>query len=319
MDKCKLVAYNTSMETDVEGGDETVKNLEEMDPQIVEPTEHQNRPNLISMKDVVPDELFISIPLLVRNETMNVTLPLKDFSKLPITKDENSDVFHLHIDKKLDPKSEFDLKLPTASENCKYDLKKSTPEVVQHYENPKESGKSGKSDVCSDSDVKINDEDLMEKLNESVEEALFVKTKFTAGKKLPTQVGVTDDGELCKDFPFAKKVSMKMFCNTLGLSKKSKQETFLNPNTEEDEFPESKGSDVIPPQLIFQPGNFDATRFAKSVLETSYEIFENKEGGDNIMDNILDSSTKSSLFYRDQVKFKLDELNENQGDFAERI
>ena len=76
--------------------------------------------------------------------------------------------------------------MPTASENCDYDLKKSTPEVVQHHENEKESGKSGKSDVSSDSDVKINDEDLMEKLNESVEEALFVKTKFTAGKKLPT-------------------------------------------------------------------------------------------------------------------------------------
>ena len=173
-------------------------------------------------------------------------------------------------------------------------MKKSTPEVVQHHENQKESGKSGKSDICSYSDVKINDEDLMEKLNESIEETLFVKTKKS------------------------KKVSMKMFCNTLGLSKKSKQETFLNPNTEEDEFPESKGSDVISPQSIFQPGNFDATRFAKSILESSYEIFENKEGGDNIMDNILDSSTKSSSFYRDQVKFKLDELNENQGDFADK-
>ena len=317
MDKCKLVAYDTSMETDVEGGDETVENLEEMDSQIVEPTEHQNGPNLISMKHVVLDELIIGIPLIVRNETMNVTLPLKDFSKMPITKDENSDLFHLHIDEKLDLKSEFDLKSPTASENCDYDLKKSTPEVVQHHKNPKESGKSGKSDICSDSDVKIND-DLMEKLNESVEEALFVKTKFTAGKKLPTQVGVIDDGELCKDFPFAKKVSMKMSHNTLGLSKKSKEETFLNPNTEEDEFPESKGSDVIPPQSIFQPGNFDATKFAKIVLESSYEIFENKEGEDNIMDNILDSSTKSSLFYRDQVKFKLDELNENQDDFADK-
>ena len=62
---------------------------------------------------------------------------------------------------------------------------------------------------------------------------------------------MTDDGELCKDFPFAKKISIKMFCNTLGLSKKSKEETFPNPNTEEDEFPESKGSDVIPPQSIF--------------------------------------------------------------------
>ena len=36
------------------------------------------------------------------------------------------------------------------------------------------------------------------------------------------------------------------------------------------------------------------------------------------MDNILDSSKKSSSFYRDQVNFKLDELNENQGDFADK-
>ena len=108
MDKCKLVAYDTSMETDVEGSNKTVENLEEVESQIGEPTEHENRPNLISMNDVVPDELIISIPLIVRNETRNVTLPLKDFSKLPITKDENSDVFHLHIDEKLDPKSEFD-------------------------------------------------------------------------------------------------------------------------------------------------------------------------------------------------------------------
>ena len=95
MDKCKLVVYNTSMETDVEGGDETVENLEEMESKIVEPTEHQNGPNLISMNDVTPDELIISIPLIVRNETTNVTLPLKDFSKLPITEDENSDCLPL--------------------------------------------------------------------------------------------------------------------------------------------------------------------------------------------------------------------------------
>ena len=74
------------------------------------------------MNHVIPDELIISIPLIVRNETTNVTLPLKDFSKLPIMKDANSDVFHLHMDEK------FDLKLPTTSENCDkqcdYDLKK---------------------------------------------------------------------------------------------------------------------------------------------------------------------------------------------------
>ena len=209
------------------------------------------------------------------------------------------------------------MKLPTTSENCNkecdYDLKKSTPEVVEDHE----SANSTKSDIGSDSDVKINDEDLMEKLNESVEEALFMKISFTPSEKLPNQVGVIDDGEICKDFPFAKMVSMRMFHNTLGLSKKTKVQTFPNPNTEEDEFPESKGNDVIPPQFIFQPGNFDATTFAKRVLESSYEIFENKEGGENIMDNILDSSTKLSSFYRDQVKFKLDELNEPECDFGE--
>ena len=118
MDKCKLVAYDTSMETDVEGLDETVGNVEEVESEIVEPSEHQSGTNLISMNDVILDELIISIPLIVRNETMNVTLPLKDFSKLPIMKDKNSDVFCLHIDEKFYPKYEFDLKLPTTSENC---------------------------------------------------------------------------------------------------------------------------------------------------------------------------------------------------------
>ena len=128
MDKYKLVAYDTSMETDVEVPDKTIENVEEVESEIVEPSEHQSGTNLISMNDVIPNELIISIPLIVRNETTNVTLPLKDFSKLPITKDENSDVFCLHIDEKFDPKCEFDLKPPTTSENfdkeCDYDLKK---------------------------------------------------------------------------------------------------------------------------------------------------------------------------------------------------
>ena len=87
--------------------------------------------------------------------------------------------------------------------------KKTTPEIVENKGNPKESDKSGQSDIGSESDVKINGEELMEKLNESVEEALFVKTLFTTSKKLPTQVGVNDKG-YCR-LPFSKKVSMKCF------------------------------------------------------------------------------------------------------------
>ena len=94
------------------------------------------------------------------------------------------------------------------------------------------------------------------------------------------QVGVTDDGELCMDFPFSKKVSLKMYRNTLGLPKRKKVETFPNPNTESEKS-ESKASDVIPQESIFQPGNFDASKSAEQVLESSYEISENKESGEN--------------------------------------
>ena len=43
----------------------------------------------------------------------------------------------------------------------------------------------------------MQDEELMMKLNESVDETLFSKALVTKIKKLPMQVGVRDDGELC--------------------------------------------------------------------------------------------------------------------------
>ena len=93
MDKCKLVVYDSSLETDAEFPDETVENLDKVQMENVVETEHSREQNVISMNDVIPDELSISILLIVKSERTNVTLPLKEFSKLPITKDENSDVF----------------------------------------------------------------------------------------------------------------------------------------------------------------------------------------------------------------------------------
>ena len=90
-----------------------------------------------------------------------------------------------------------------------------------------------------------------------------------------------------------------MYQNIVGLTKRKKLETFPNPKTESEKS-ESKVSDVIPPESIIQPGNFDATKFAEKVLESSYEHFENQESGENIMDKILDISTKFCLFYRDE-------------------
>ena len=85
-------------------------------------------------------------------------------------------------------------------------------------------------------------------------------------------------------------------------------ETFPNPNTESEKS-ESKARDVIPPESIFQPLNFDDPKFAECVLESSYEIFEDKEREESVMDKILDFSTASSSFYRDEVESKLNQLN----------
>ena len=46
MDKCKLVVHDTSMETNVECSDETVENVEEVESEIVKPSEHQSGTNL---------------------------------------------------------------------------------------------------------------------------------------------------------------------------------------------------------------------------------------------------------------------------------
>ena len=137
-------------------------------------------------------------------------------------------------------------------------------------------GTALKMNFSLDLDPNSQGEDLMIKLNESVDEALLMKPSLTKSKKWPMQVGVRDASELCKDFPFLEKVSLKMYWNTLGLINKKKEETFHNPNTESEKS-DMKGRDVIPPESIFQPGNFDASTFAEQVLECSYEILRTKK------------------------------------------
>ena len=100
-----------------------------------------------------------------------------------------------------------------------------------------------------DLDTNRQDEELMMKLNASVDEALFSKALVTKSKKLPMQVGVRDDGEMCKDFSFSKKVSLKMYHNTLGLRRMTKDKTFENQNTNTEES-EMKKKDVISPYSI---------------------------------------------------------------------
>ena len=106
MDKPKLVEYDTSLETDIEVTDEIVDNLDEVETQNAVETEHQPDTNLISMKEVIPDKIF----------KKNLTLPLKDFSMLPMTKDDKSECFQLQIDKEVDKNCEFDLKSPNSTE-----------------------------------------------------------------------------------------------------------------------------------------------------------------------------------------------------------
>ena len=79
-----------------------------------------------------------------------------------------------------------------------------------------------------------------------------------------------------------------------------------------------KGREVIPPESIFQPDNFDALKFAEWVLELSYEIFENKESEQNMMDKIMDLSIKFSSFCRDEVQSKLDQLNVVEGFISDK-
>ena len=83
--------YDSSLETDFEFPDKSSENLDEVQTENVVETGHSREQSVICMNNVIPEELIISIPL--KNERTNVTLSLKDFSKLPITKDENSEDF----------------------------------------------------------------------------------------------------------------------------------------------------------------------------------------------------------------------------------
>ena len=73
---------------------------------------------------------------------------------------------------------------------------------------------------------------------------------------------------------------------------------------------------MIGVESIFQPGKLDVNKFAKGLLESSYEIIENKDGSDYIMDDILDLSTKSSLDYHEEINARLAELNSRQCEFS---
>ena len=76
------MAYDSSLETDIELPDKIVENLDEVQMENVVETEHPREQNLISMNNVIPEELIISIPMIVKNERTNLTLPLKDFFKV---------------------------------------------------------------------------------------------------------------------------------------------------------------------------------------------------------------------------------------------
>ena len=182
--------------------------------------QQSEEPKLISMKDVEPDELIISIPLIVKNEKTNITIPFKDFGKLPISKDPESDAFHLHLDENL----EKDLKCLSHDDthvdpgDCKF-KSPSTDECKENISPKDNLGDNIKENLDTDPFMKGNEEDnLLSDLNKSVDKALF-STSLKRNKKLPTQVGISEDGTLCTNFPFAKKVNMKLIHATLGLRK----------------------------------------------------------------------------------------------------
>ena len=79
---------------------------------------------------------------------------------------------------------------------------------------------------------------------------------------------------------------------------------------------EEKKSEVIGVESIFQPGKLDVKKFAKGLLESSYEIIENKDGSDHVMDEILDLSTKSSSDYHEEINARVAELNSRQCEFS---
>ena len=106
MKKLKLVKYDTScsFENELQGEwqEENVEELEEVITKQAKEVQQSEEPKLISMKDVEPDELIISIPLIVKNQKTNIMISFKDFGKLPISKDPESDAFHLHLDENLE-------------------------------------------------------------------------------------------------------------------------------------------------------------------------------------------------------------------------
>ena len=112
---------------------------------------------------------------------------------------------------------------------------------------------------------------LLTDLNKSVDKALF-STSLKMNKKLPTQVGISEDGTLCTNFPFAKKVNMKLLWATLGHRKGRAAATFPNPNIMSENFEsteiekEEKKSEVIGVESIFQPGKLDVKKILPKVF-----------------------------------------------------
>ena len=82
MDKPKLVGYDPSLEIDIEVTDQIVDNLDEVETQNAVETEYQPDTNLISMKDIMPDKIFINIPVIIRNEKRKFNNTFERFLKV---------------------------------------------------------------------------------------------------------------------------------------------------------------------------------------------------------------------------------------------
>ena len=157
------------------------------------------------------------------------------------------------------------------------DCKFKSPSTDECKENisPKDNlGDNIKENLDTDPFMKGNEQDnLLTDLNKSVDKALF-STSLKMNKKLPTQVGISEDGTLCTNFSFAKKVNMKLLHATLGLRKGRAAATFPNPNIMSENFESSKiekgekKSEVIGVESIFQPGKLDV----KEICQRSFGI-----------------------------------------------
>ena len=240
-----MVEYDTScsLENELPGElqEENVQELEEVITEQAKEVQQSEEPKLISMKDIEPDELIISIPLIVKNQKTNIMIPFKDFGKLPISKDPESDAFCLHLDENL----EKDFKCLSHDDthvdpgDCKF-KSPSTDECKENVSPKDNLGDSIKENLVTDPFMKGNEQDsLLTDLNKSVDKALF-SSSLKMNKKLPTQVGISEDGKLCTNFSFAKKVNMKLLCATLGLRKGRATATFPNPNIMSENFKSSE-------------------------------------------------------------------------------